>query len=291
MVTIRDGIPYHTATVAELVSSVLASFTMEQSRGKEILSTDDYCNAIMQLRESNGQSIPLPVATIWNVDPLRRVPWPGQPDSTAARSLPHWTQSGRLADVLGSWWRRSAASAPPSLAEWLKAGTPDVNGLAALAATGWPGGSYRKLETAEAELVDVKRRMGRLYDLAETTDLDIDDFKLRIRDDRERQERLEATAEEARAILSQRRELLDDVETITAYALDLRVFLHESELTERRAFIESFVKEIVVMPDDSPTPGRDAEEMALNGSVLSTVKSGGPFWTRTRDLSLIRTAL
>ncbi len=30
------------------------------------------------------------------------------------------------------------------------------------------------------------------------------------------------------------------------------------------------------MPDDSPIPGRDAEEMALNGSVLSTVKLGPP---------------
>ena len=30
------------------------------------------------------------------------------------------------------------------------------------------------------------------------------------------------------------------------------------------------------MPDDSPIPGRDVEEMALNGSVLSTVKFGGP---------------
>ena len=109
----------------------------------------------------------------------------------------------------------------------------------------------QKLETVEAELVDVKRRMGRLYDLAETTDLDIDDFKPRIRDHRERQERLEATAEETRAILLQRREVLDDVETITAYALDLSMFLNESELTERRAFIESFVKEVVIMPDNA----------------------------------------
>ena len=145
----------------------------------------------------------------------------------------------------------------------------------------------QKLETVEAELVDVKRRMGRLYDLAETTDLDIDDFKPRIRDHRERQERLEATAEETRAILLQRREVLDDVETITAYALDLSMFLNESELTERRAFIESFVKEVVIMPDnavvrytipmpdDSRIPGRNAEEMPLDGSVLSTVKIGG----------------
>ena len=64
--------------------------------------------------------------------------------------------------------------------------------------------------------------------------------------------------------------------------------------TERRAFIETFVKEIVVMPgdallrytipmpDDSPIPGRNAEEMVLNGSVLSTVKNGGPARTELR---------
>ncbi|MDD9994760.1 MAG: hypothetical protein OXS35_03310, partial [Dehalococcoidia bacterium] len=88
-------------------------------------------------------------------------------------------------------------------------------------------------------------------------------------------------------MLSQRREVLDDVETITAYAQDLSVFLKESELTERRAFIESFVKEIVVMPgnallrysipmpEDAPIGGRDAEEVALHAPVPSTVKSGG----------------
>ena len=153
----------------------------------------------------------------------------------------------------------------------------------------------QRLETAEAELADVKRRLERLYNLAETTDLDIEDFKPRIKDHRERQERLEATAAEARVMLSQRRVVLDDVETITAYAHDLSEFLNESELTERRAFIESFVKEVVVqpggalvrytipMPEDSPIGGRDAEEMALHSPVLSTVKSGGPCGDRTHD--------
>ena len=152
----------------------------------------------------------------------------------------------------------------------------------------------QRLETVEAELVDVKRRLERLYDLAETTDLNIDDFKPRIRDHRERQEKLETAAAEARAMLSQRREVLDDVETIAAYAQDMSVFLNESELTERRAFIESFVKEIVVqpgnalvrytipMPQDSPIGGMDAEEVALHAPVLSTVKSGGPDLTKSR---------
>ena len=81
----------------------------------------------------------------------------------------------------------------------------------------------QRLETAKSELVDVKRRLDRLYNLVETTDLDIEDFKPRIRDHRERQERLEASAAEARTILSQRREILDDVETIAAYARDMSV--------------------------------------------------------------------
>ena len=148
----------------------------------------------------------------------------------------------------------------------------------------------QRLETVESELLDVKRRLERLYDLAETTDLDIEDFKPRIRDHRERQDRLETTAEEARTLLSQRRVVLDDVNTIAAYAQDLSRYLNESELTERRAFIESFVKEIVVqpgnavvrysipMPEDSPIGGRDTEEVALDAPVLSTVKLGGPTW-------------
>ena len=92
----------------------------------------------------------------------------------------------------------------------------------------------QRLETAEAELADVKRRLERLYNLAETTDLDIEDFKPRIRDHRERQEKLVATAEEARVLLSQRRVVLDEVETITAYCENLSRYLNESELTERR---------------------------------------------------------
>ena len=161
----------------------------------------------------------------------------------------------------------------------------------------------KRLETIQSELADVRRRLDRLYDLVETTDMDINDFRPRIRDHRERQERLEAAEAEARASVGQRRKVLEQVETIAAYAQDMSRFLKKSGLTERRTFIESFVKEIVVtpdnalmrytvpMPEDSLAPGMSAEDMALNGSVLSTVPVGGPAWTRTRDLSLIRTAL
>ncbi len=140
----------------------------------------------------------------------------------------------------------------------------------------------KRLKTIEDELEDVKRQLGRIWRHIAMTDTVMAEASDRIRELRERQERLEDAAEDARAMLAQRRKALDDVNTITAYAQELRDFLDESEPTERRAFIQSFVKEIVVMPssallrytipmpDDSFIHGRNAEETALNGEVLST---------------------
>ena len=78
------------------------------------------------------------------------------------------------------------------------------------------------------------------------------------------------------------------MKTITAYAEDMSRFLKTSELTERRAFIETFVKEIellpdnavvrysVPMPDDSLIPGKKVQEIPLNGSVVSSVNGSPP---------------
>ena len=109
----------------------------------------------------------------------------------------------------------------------------------------------KRLRIIEDELEDVKRRLGRIWNVIETSDVDMADASDRIKEHRERKERLEDAAADARAILSERRAHLDDVKTISAYAKDMRDFLNESELTERRAFIESFVKEIIVMPGDA----------------------------------------
>ena len=104
----------------------------------------------------------------------------------------------------------------------------------------------------------------------------------RIRANSERKEHLEASAAEARVILSQRRAVNDDVEVIAISARDMAEFLKESELQERRAFVETFVKEVEVssgksvvrysvpMPSDSHTPGSDSEEVPLGDSVTST---------------------
>ena len=159
-----------------------------------------------------------------------------------------------------------------------------------------------RLQTIEEELEDVKKRLGRIWQVIETTDIEMADASERIREHRERKEKLEIAAEEARALLSDRRQFLDSADTIAAFAAEMSEFLKSSELTETKAFVRSFVKEIVVKPgraaivysiptpDDSPAGGADAVEIALNGGVMNSVRHGGPGWTRTNDLGLIRTA-
>ena len=145
-----------------------------------------------------------------------------------------------------------------------------------------------KVEAIDEELSEIRRRLDRLWQAVETTDLEINDILPRIREHKERQAKLEMAADEARAILSTRMEGLGDPETIAAYVTEMSDFLMESELTETRAFIRPFVKEIGVvpgkatirytipMPKDSPIKGKDAQEIALGTPVLSTVTHGGP---------------
>ncbi len=153
-----------------------------------------------------------------------------------------------------------------------------------------------KVEAIEEELSEIRRRMDRLWVVVETSDLEINDILPRIREHQERQEKLEIAADEARTVLSMRMTGLGDEETIAAYVMEMSDFLMESELTETRAFIKSFVKEIGVvpgkatirytipMPQDSPIRGKDTQEIALSAPVLSSVTHGGEGETRTPTL-------
>ena len=114
------------------------------------------------------------------------------------------------------------------------------------------------------------------------------DASERIREHSERKKRSEIAAKNAPVPLAERRQFLDSADTITAFAEDMSEFPNESDMAKRRAVIRSFVREIVVMPgnavvlytvpmpDDVCIRSRNAEEMALNGSFLSTVKNGTP---------------
>ncbi len=148
----------------------------------------------------------------------------------------------------------------------------------------------KSLRAIEDELEDVKKKLGRIWHHIETTDTAMADASDRIREHRERQERLEYFAEQARADLSQRRKVLDNANTIAAYAKDMKDFLNESELTERRAFIQSFVKEIIVVPGDALlrytipiSQSTPKTEVLLGGRFgCDWIRSGGPIgWCAT----------
>ena len=142
----------------------------------------------------------------------------------------------------------------------------------------------KKLESIESELAEVKQWLDRLYRAIETTDLDISDIAPRIREHRERERKLQDSARDVEATLAERRVKLDNVETITAFALDMGAFLKASELTERRAFIQAFVKQILVgsgkatirysipVPEDSALNRSDTGEVTLPTPVPSTVR-------------------
>ena len=151
----------------------------------------------------------------------------------------------------------------------------------------------QQLETIEAELEDVRRRMSRVWQVVENTDLEMADASERIKEHRERQQLLEVAADEARAMLAERRVLLDSADTIAAFAEEMSEFLRTSEITETRAFVRSFVKAILVgpgratihytipTPPDSPIDGGDAADVALSDRVLGTVSVGGAGGIRT----------
>ncbi len=146
----------------------------------------------------------------------------------------------------------------------------------------------QRLDTIDEELADVRRRLGRVWQVIENSDIEMADASDRIKEHRERQQRLEIAAEEARALLAERRVMLDNADKIAAFAKEMSEFLKTSEITQTRAFVRSFVKGILVKPGqatihytiptppDSPIGGADAAEVALSARVMSTVNAGGP---------------
>jgi len=104
----------------------------------------------------------------------------------------------------------------------------------------------RRLASITAEVDRINSRLQRLYDALETGMLSLEDLAPRIRQLRQHQEQLQATKWELETTLSDRKVDLADEETIWEYVLDLRSLLSRGSLTERKAFIKSFVREVEV---------------------------------------------
>ncbi len=145
-----------------------------------------------------------------------------------------------------------------------------------------------RLEVVEAELGDVRKRLEKLYEAIETSELTLEVLSPRIMSLRHREEQLEAARDDAETRLEQRRVVLPDTEEIVEYVADFRNFLKDGTIPERKALIRNFVEGIEVVGDEAtltytvpmPSDGVTSE----SASVLDFVKSSPPNWTRTGRL-------
>ena len=142
-----------------------------------------------------------------------------------------------------------------------------------------------RLEVVEAELSDVRKRLEKLYEAIETSELTLEVLSPRIMSLRHREEQLEAAREDAETQLEQRRVELPDTEEIARYVADFRDFLKDGTIPECKALIRNFVEGIEVMGDEAtltytvpmPSDGVTSE----SASVLDFVKSSPPEEART----------
>jgi len=102
------------------------------------------------------------------------------------------------------------------------------------------------LKLLSREEDSISARLGKLYDAVETGKINLDDLAPRIRELRDRQEKLLTRRSEIELAMSDRKVELADMKLVKSYVNDLRHTLDEGLLTDRRTFIRSFVKEITV---------------------------------------------
>lgn len=152
------------------------------------------------------------------------------------------------------------------------------------------GAEYRsQLDVVGSELADVNRRLDRLYDALETGKLELTDVAPRIQKLRHRQDQLEAAKQDIEDGLLNRKAELADLTMVVKYVEDLRLVLMDSPLTERRAFIRSFVKEVKVTGEavtlyyTIPLPPSGI--MEEKAGVLSIVQYGRASWIRKERTS------
>lgn len=131
--------------------------------------------------------------------------------------------------------------------------------------------------------------MSNIYDAIETGKIELSDLVVRIKELRQRQDKLMIRKSEIEMEYSDHRFEIMIPEQMTAYVEDLQGLLDEGEVCERKSFIKGFVKEIRVKGDEvtveytPPLPGSNENR----DTVLSIGGNGGPSWSRTKDLGLI----
>ena len=142
-----------------------------------------------------------------------------------------------------------------------------------------------RIDTVDTEINDINARLARLYDSLETGRLDLDDLAPRIKELRTRKEELGRTRMQIEADMVVQGVHRVDASIVKTYARDLHTLLEEAEISERKAFLKSFIKKITVDGDRVtvnyrlPLPDKSKDELAL--AVLPIDTFGGAEGIRT----------
>jgi site-specific DNA recombinase len=136
-----------------------------------------------------------------------------------------------------------------------------------------------KIANIDVEINDVEDRLARLYDALETGKLTLDDLSPRIRELRSKHDQLSKVRVIAEAEMTLQGYQQLDIEAIRSYVNDLANILEESEVAQRKAFLRSFIKKIVVDKDrvklyyNLPVPP-DGKKMETLGVLPIDTPSG-----------------
>jgi site-specific DNA recombinase len=103
-----------------------------------------------------------------------------------------------------------------------------------------------KLDSVDADLIDLKARLGKLYDALETGKLNLDDLSPRIKELKARQDDLNKNRVQLEADMMVEGVQPVELEAIKTYAQDLASLLEEGDFTQSKAFLRSFVKKVIV---------------------------------------------
>ena len=147
------------------------------------------------------------------------------------------------------------------------------------------------MDIIDTELRDVKARLGKLYEALETGKLDMGDLAPRIKELKTRQDELNKNRVLVEAETAAHGAQPVNEALVRAYAEDLRTVLEEADITERKAFLRSFVKRVEVDKErvtvhytlPLPLDGKSFEQ----AEVLSIGNYGGPGRYRTYDQSVM----
>ena len=151
-----------------------------------------------------------------------------------------------------------------------------------------------QLQSVETELADVRRRLAKLYDALENSELTYADLSPRIHSLRGQEDQLAAAHEDAARQLEQRRAELPSTKEIRGYVADFREFLQAGSIPERKALMRNFVEQIKIAPDQVeltytiPMPSDGA--MIDSEPVLGIVQSSPPSCTELRTPSASATS-